>query len=68
MSPGDEIVAINGIPLGGLSMEQLIGLLGETRQRRARLEIRRSGNVRLLPFELTPEDVDSPSVERVFTF
>lgn len=66
VEPGDEILAVNNIPLGGLTMEQLIGLLGQSRQSQAKLDVKRQGNARLLQFLLTPEDVDSPSVDRAF--
>jgi carboxyl-terminal processing protease len=66
LGPGDEILSINGIRLAGLDQEQLIGLLGESRQRPARLEVRKPGNARLLEFVLTPQSMQSPSVERAF--
>lgn len=66
LMPGDEILAINGIRLDRLDIEQLVQLLTESRQQQATLEVRRPGNARLLQFVLTPEDVDSPSVDRAF--
>lgn len=66
LAPGDEIVAVNGIGLARLDLEQLVALLGQSRQQQARLEVRRSGLPRLLQFTLTPEDLQSPSVERAF--
>ena len=66
LSPGDEILAINNIPLARLEFEQLIQLLTEARQHQAKLDVRRPGNVRLLQFVLTPELMDSPSVDRAF--
>lgn len=66
MSPGDEILAINNIRLDRLDMEQLIGLLQQSRQQPARLVIRRPGNARTLDFTLTPEEMQQPSVERAF--
>ena len=64
ISPGDEIVAVNGIPLARLDTEQLVQLLSQSRNQQVRLDVRRPGNARLLPIVLTPEDVDTPSVER----
>ncbi|MCL5742454.1 MAG: S41 family peptidase, partial [Acidobacteria bacterium] len=55
-----------GIRLDQLEMEQLIGLLGEARRDRVRLDVRRPGNARLLQFVLTPEEMQAPSVERAF--
>lgn len=66
MSPGDEIVAINNIPLARLDTEQLVQLLSQSRNQQVRLDVRRQGNARLIPLVLTPEEVDTPSVERSF--
>ncbi|MGD1093133.1 MAG: S41 family peptidase [Bryobacteraceae bacterium] len=66
LAAGDEILAINNIPLARLEMEQLTQLLTEARQRQALLDVRRPGNVRLFRMTLTPELVDSPSVDRAF--
>ena len=66
MAPGDEIIAINGISLARLTLDELVGLLSESRQKEARLDLRRSGQPRLLQFVLVPEDLQSPSVERAF--
>ncbi len=66
IAPGDEILAINNIPLARLDMEQLIGLLSEARQQQARLDVRRPGNARILQFTLTPEELQAPSVDRAF--
>lgn len=66
ISPGDEILAINNIRLDRLNLDQLIELLTESRQRPARLDVHRPGNVRLLQFTLVPEDMQSPSVDRQF--
>jgi carboxyl-terminal processing protease len=67
ISAGDEIMAINGIPLARLDMEQLVELLQYSRQQQARLDVKRAGNARLLTFVLMPEDVESPSVDRTFS-
>jgi len=66
MSPGDEILAINNIRLDRLDLDQLIGLLQQSRQQPARLAVRRPGNARMLDFTLTPEEMQQPSVERSF--
>ena len=46
LAPGDEILAINGIRLDQLEIEQLIDLLGASRRQQVRLEVRRPGNAR----------------------
>jgi carboxyl-terminal processing protease len=66
ISPGDEIIAINNIRLDWLDVEQLVQLLSESRQRPVTLDVRRPGNVRVLQFTLTPEELQAPSVERVW--
>jgi carboxyl-terminal processing protease len=66
ISPGDEILAINNIRLNRLDLDQLVGLLQQSKQQPARLVVRRSGNLRMLEFTLTPEEMQAPSVERAF--
>jgi carboxyl-terminal processing protease len=66
LSAGDEIMVINDIPLNRLSFEQLVQVLTEARQREAHLSVRRPGNMRLLQFTLSPDLIDSPSVDRAF--
>lgn len=63
---GDEIVAINGVRLDFLGLDQLVELLTETRRSEARLDIRRPGNARLLPVTMKPEEMPSSSVDRSF--
>lgn len=66
LAAGDEILAINGYVLARLEFEQLVQLLTEARQRLAILDVRRPGNARMFRLTLTPELVDSPSVDRAF--
>ncbi len=66
LQPGDEIVAINGYVLGGLDLDQLVQLLGMTRQREAQLLIRRQGTAQPLPITLIPAELLSPTVDRAF--
>jgi carboxyl-terminal processing protease len=66
MAPGDEILAINGYLVDRLEMEQLIQLLTQSRQQPARLAVRHPGNARVQELLLIPEEMQSPSVERVF--
>jgi carboxyl-terminal processing protease len=67
LQPGDEILSINQVPLARLDMEQLIGLLGATRQHTAELLVRRQGSPGLLSFTLVPEALQSASVDRLIT-
>jgi carboxyl-terminal processing protease len=66
MSPGDEILAVNNYRLDRLDADQLIELLSESKQKEAQLVVRRPGNARLLELTLTPENMQTSSVERVF--
>lgn len=63
---GDELVAVNNYAIRSLEPEQIIELLTEARQQKVSIFIRRQGSARLLQFTLTPELVDSPSVDRAF--
>lgn len=66
ISPGDEVLAVNGYRLDRLDMDQIVQLLSQSRQQPAHLDVRRPGNARILQFVLTPEEMQSPSVERTF--
>lgn len=66
LAPGDEILGINGYIISRLDMDQLTELLTVSRQRQAQLDVRRGGVPRILHFTLTPEEMQSPSVERAF--
>ncbi|MBI1354839.1 MAG: S41 family peptidase [Acidobacteria bacterium] len=66
LSPGDEIVAINGYVLSQLSVEQLVGLLSQSRQQPAQLMVQRPNFARLIPLTLVPEEMADPSVRNPF--
>lgn len=66
IQPGDELVAINNVTIANLEPQQIIELLTEARQQRVSVYIRRQGAPKILQFALTPELVDSPSVDRAF--
>ncbi|HTS27294.1 MAG TPA: S41 family peptidase [Bryobacteraceae bacterium] len=66
LSPGDEIVAINGYDISRLDLDQLTQLLSQSRQQQAQLIVRRPGIVRMLSFTLIPEEMQASSVERAF--
>jgi carboxyl-terminal processing protease len=63
---GDELIAINNYPIRSLEPNQIVELLTEARQQKITAFIRRQGFSRLFQFTLTPELVDSPSVDRAF--
>lgn len=63
---GDELLAINNIAIRSLEPQQIIQLLTEARQQRVAIYVRRQGSARPLQFQLTPELVDSPSVDRAY--
>jgi carboxyl-terminal processing protease len=66
LSPGDEIVAINNVPLSRFDMEQMVEYLTYTRQKEALLHVRRQNFPRPLEFVLSPQTLDAPTVERSF--
>jgi carboxyl-terminal processing protease len=66
LSPGDEILAINGYVIARLELEQLEQLLSQSRQRPAQLDVRRPGESRMMHLTLIPEEMQAPSVERAF--
>lgn len=63
---GDELIAINNYAIQSLEPNQIVELLTEARQQKITAFIRRQGFSRLFQFTLTPELVDSPSVDRTF--
>jgi carboxyl-terminal processing protease len=67
LSAGDEIVGINNIPIARLEFEQLVQLLMEARQHEVLLDVARPGAARLERIVMSPELVESPSVDRAFT-
>lgn len=66
INPGDELMAVDNIPISALEMQQIIGLLSQARQKSVQLYVRRPGNARLLHFVISPELLDAPSVDRAF--
>ena len=66
LAPGDEILAINGYVIAQLDLEQIPQLLEQSRQHQARLDVHRPGSPALMHFTLTPEEMQSPSVDRAF--
>ena len=66
LSAGDEILAINNIPLGRLVPDQLVQVLSQARQQAAVLDVRKPGNARAFRLTLSPELIDAPSVDRAF--
>jgi carboxyl-terminal processing protease len=66
LSAGDEILAINNIAVAPLEPEQLVELLSYARQKAAALDVRHPGNVRVFRLTLSPELIDTPSVDRAF--
>lgn len=66
LTPGDDLLAINGYDLSVLSVDQMIGLFTQARRTEAELVVRRPGERRLVPMTLVPADLADPSVERAF--
>jgi len=66
MEPGDEVLAINGIALSRLSVDQLVALLSQSRRRKVSLAIRRAGASRLIAITMEPASMESASVDLAF--
>jgi carboxyl-terminal processing protease len=66
LTPGDEIMAINGYVISHLDLDQLAELLTQSRQARAHLDVLRPGSGRILRLTLDPEELQTPSVDRAF--
>src|ERR1035441_10729668 len=66
LAAGDEIMGINGYIVNRLDLDQLSELLTESRQRPAQLDVRRPGAGGIVRMVLTPEDMETPSVDRTF--
>ena len=66
LAPGDEILAVNGYIIARLDLNQLTELLGVARQREARINVRRPGESRIMELTLTPEEMQTDSVDRAF--
>src|SRR6185312_6251165 len=54
LSAGDDIVAINTIPVRYLDIDQLTQLLTEARQKEATLEVRKPGSEGLVEIKMSP--------------
>ncbi len=66
IEPGDEVIAVNNYLIQALNNDQILQLLGEARQGPVDVVVRRQGSVRPLRFTLTPQEMDSRSVDRAF--
>jgi carboxyl-terminal processing protease len=66
LSPGDDIVAVNGYVIAQLEVEQIAELLSQSRQQQVQLDVRRPGALRIMHFTLTPEEMQAPSVDRAY--
>ncbi len=66
LSAGDEILAINGIPIAYLDVEQLTQLLSEARQREATLDVRRPSSDRPVQIKMSPALLNAPTVDRAY--
>lgn len=67
LSPGDEIVVVNGYNLTQMNIEQLVAVLSQSRRRTAELMVMRPGLTRLMTMTLVPAELADPSVTRAFT-
>jgi carboxyl-terminal processing protease len=66
LSAGDEILAINTIPVRYLDVEQLTQVLSEARQKEAVLDVRKPGSERTVQIKMSPALLDAPTVDRAY--
>lgn len=66
LSPGDEIVEINGTRIDRLEFSDLVELLQRSRSQPVRLGVIRPSKVVAQDFELKPAEVAMPTVDRAF--
>jgi carboxyl-terminal processing protease len=66
LAPGDELLSVNDIPLARLDLDQLMQLLGASRQHPARILVRRQGTAGLLGFTMIPAEMQAASVDRIY--
>jgi carboxyl-terminal processing protease len=67
LAAGDEILAVNKVPLALLEFDQILELLGIARQKEVTLHVRHPGETRVVEVTMSPAVVDTPSVDRAFT-
>jgi carboxyl-terminal processing protease len=66
LAPGDDILAINGYVVSQLDIEQLTQLLTQSRQQQVQLDVRHSDHSAVTRIVMSPEEMQTPSVERAF--
>jgi len=66
LTPGDDILGVNGYEVARFDQDQIAELLSESRRGPARLVVMRPGGSRMMQLTLTPEEVAAPSVDRAF--
>jgi carboxyl-terminal processing protease len=66
LSAGDEILAINTIPVRYLDTDQLTQVLSEARQKEATLDVRKPGSERPMQIVMSPALLDAPTVDRAY--
>ncbi|HUP04807.1 MAG TPA: S41 family peptidase [Bryobacteraceae bacterium] len=66
LTPGDDLLAVNGYEIARLDQDQIAELLSESRQNTARLVVRHPGAAGVAALTLIPEDQSAPSVDRAF--
>lgn len=66
LTPGDDILAVNGYIIARLEVDQIAELLGQSRQQQAVLDVRHPGDSRVMRLTLTPAELEAPSVDRAY--
>ncbi len=66
IEPGDEFVGVNNYLIQALDDQQILELLNMARQGTVSVVVRRPGSAKPLQFTLTPQEMDSRSVDKAF--
>lgn len=64
MEAGDELLAVDGIPVEGRTAEEVVGLVRGAPGTKVKLQVRRAGEPQPLELEALRGDIDLPSVSR----
>lgn len=64
MEAGDELLAVDGIPVEGRTADEVVGLVRGAPGTKVRLRVRRAGEPQPLELEALRGDIDLPSVSR----
>lgn len=66
IQPGDEILAVNGIRIGALSVEEIVEVLNAARSQRTQMMVLHPAGSRVESITASPAEMSEASVDRAF--